>query len=133
MKKEPKVEEEDDNGDGEEEEVIITKVTQKTETVKYLPKTVPGLENLVLVPLLKMKGSSKRSSKGGPVPKGRQDPKRFYCDQHECNYNRPDELRHIIRGKIMGKKSLISFVKNVVKDSFRKTVFESTIIINTWI
>ena len=38
VKKEPKVEEEDDNGDGEEEEVIITEVTQKTETVKYLPK-----------------------------------------------------------------------------------------------
>ena len=31
----------------------------------------------------------------------------------------------------MGKKSLSSFVKNVVKDSFTKMVFESTIIINT--
>ena len=95
MKKEPKEEQEDDNGDwdGEEDEVIVMEVTQKT--VKYLPKSVAGLENLVVVPLPKMKGSSKRSSKGPLVPKGRQDPKRFYCDQCKCNYNRPDELtRH---------------------------------------
>ena len=93
VKKEPKEDEEDDNG--EDEEVIIMEVTQKTETVKYLPKTVPGIENLVLVLVPKTKGSSKRSSKGALVPKGRQDPKRFYCDQCECNYNRPDELtRH---------------------------------------
>ena len=76
VKKEPEEEQEDDNGDGdgEEDKVIVTEVTQKTETVKYLPKSVAGLENLVLVPLPKMKGSSKRSSKGPPVPKGRQDP-----------------------------------------------------------
>ena len=53
MKKEPKEEQEDDNGDGdgEEDEVIVTEVTQKTGTVKYLLKSVAGLENLVLVPL----------------------------------------------------------------------------------
>ena len=92
VKKEPEEEQEDDNGDGDGEEddkVIVTEITQKTETVKYLPKSVAGLENLVLVPLPKTKGSSKRSSKGPLVPKGRQDPKRFYCDQCKCNYNRP--------------------------------------------
>ena len=99
VKKEPKEEQEDDNGDDEEDEVIVTGVTQKTETVKYIPKSVAGLENLVLVPLTKTKGSSKRSSKGPLVPKGRQDPKRFYCDQCECNYNRPDELTHHKRKK----------------------------------
>ena len=106
MKKEPEKEQEDDNGDGdgeEDDEVIVMEVTQKTETVKYLPKSVTGLENLVLVPLPKMKGSSKRSSKGPPVPKGRQDLKRFYCDQCECNYNQPDELTHHKR-KDCGKK-----------------------------
>ena len=105
MKKEPKKAQEDDkdDADDEEEEVIVTEVTQKTETVKYLPKSVAGLENLVLVPLPTMKGTSKRSSKGPPVPKGRQDPKRFYCDECECNYSRPDELTHHKR-KDCGKK-----------------------------
>ena len=71
VKKEPEVEE--DNEDDEEEEVFITEVTQKTEakTIKYLPKTVAGFENLVVVPVTKAKGSGKRMSKGGPVPKGR--------------------------------------------------------------
>ena len=119
MKKEPKVEEEDDNGDGKEEEVIITEVTQKTETVKYLPKTVPGLENLVLVPLPKTIGSSKRSSKGGPVPKGRQDPKRFYCDQCKCNYNWLDELTCHKR-KDCGKKEPDFFCEECGKGFFQE-------------
>ena len=87
--------------------VFITEVTQKTETetVKYLPKAVAGLENLVLVPVPKAKGSGKRMSKGGPVPKGRQDPKCFYCDKCDSNYNRPNELtRH--KRKDCGKKNL---------------------------
>ena len=65
MKKEPKEEQEDDNGDGDGEEddkVIVTEVTQKTETVA-------GLENLVLVPLPKMKGSSKDHQKVLRYPK----------------------------------------------------------------
>ena len=121
VKKEPKEEQEDDNGDGdgEEDEVIVTEVTQKTETVKYLPKSVAGLENLVLVPLPKRKGSSKRSSKGCPVPKGRQDPKRFYCDQCECNYNRPDELtRH--KRKDCGKKEPEFFCEECGKGFFHE-------------
>ena len=32
-----------------EEDVIITEVTEKTETVKYIPTKVPGIENYVLV------------------------------------------------------------------------------------
>ena len=62
VKKEPEEEQEDDNGDGdgEEDEVIVTEVTQKTETVKYLLKSVAGLENLVLVPLPKTKGFIKK-------------------------------------------------------------------------
>ena len=121
VKKEPEEEQEDDkgDGDGEEDKVIVTEVTQKTETVKYLPKSVAGLENLVLVPLPKMKGSSKRSSKGPPVPKGRQDPKRFYCDQCECNYNRPDELTCHKR-KDCGKKEPEFFCEECGKGFFHE-------------
>ena len=122
VKKEPEEEQEDDNGDGdgeEDDEVIVTEVTQKTETVKYLPKSVAGLENLVLVPLPKMKGSSKRSSKGPPVPKGRQDPKRFYCDQCKCNYNRPDELTCHKR-KDCGKKEPEFFCEECGKGFFHE-------------
>ena len=122
VKKEPKEEQEDgddDDGDDEEEEVIVTEVTQKTETVKYLPKSVAGLENLVLVPLPTTKGTSKRSSKGPPVPKGRQDPKRFYCNQCECNYNRPDELtRH--KRKDCGKKVPEFFCEECGKGFFHE-------------
>ena len=78
VKKEPtEVEEE------EEEDVVITEVTQKTETVKHVPKAVPGIENLILVPVPKTKATAKTSLKVGPVPENLQDPK---CD------NRPDEL-----------------------------------------
>ena len=66
-----------------------------------------------------MKGSSKRLSKGGPVPKGRQDPKRFYCDQCECNYNQPDELtRH--KRKDCGKKEPDFFCEECGKGFFQE-------------
>ena len=118
VKKEPKEEQEDDNG--EEEEVIVTEVTQKTETVKYIPKSVTGVENLVLVPLPQAKGSSKRSSKGPPVPKGRQDLKRFYCDQCKCNYNRLDELtRH--KRKDCGEKEPEHFCEECGKGFFHES------------
>ena len=79
VKQEPTEEEED-------EDVMITEVTKKTETVKYLPKAVPGIENLVLVQVPKSKTTAKRSSKVGPVPENLQDPKRFYCDKCEAHY-----------------------------------------------
>ena len=79
----------------EEDEDVITEVTKKTETVKYLPKAVPGIENLILVQVPKSKTTAKRSSKAGPVPENLQDPKRFYCDKYEAHSKRPDELtRH---------------------------------------
>ena len=73
VKKEPTEEEDDD--------VVITEVTQKTETVKYIPKAVPGIENLVLVPVPKSKTTAKRSSKVGPVPENLQDPKEVLLRQ----------------------------------------------------
>ena len=78
-----------------EEDVIITEVTKKTETVKYIPTKVPGIENFVLVQAPKTKSTVKRSSAVGPVSKKLQDPTKFYCDKCPCFYTRPDELaRH---------------------------------------
>ena len=78
-----------------EEDVIITEVTKKTETVKYIPTKVPGIENFVLVQAPKTKSTAKRSSAAGPVSKKLQDPTKFYCHKCPCFYTRPDELaRH---------------------------------------
>ena len=75
-----------------EEDVIITEVTKKTETVKYIPTKVPGIENYVLVQAPRMKTTAKRSSVAGPIPKKLQDPVKFYCDKYPCFYTRPNEL-----------------------------------------
>ena len=48
-----------------EEDVIITEVTKKTETVKYIPTKVPGIENFVLVQAPKTKSTAKRLSVAG--------------------------------------------------------------------
>ena len=78
-----------------EEDVIITEVTKKTETVKYIPMKVPRIENFVLVQAPKTKSTAKRSSVAGPIAKALQDPTKFYCDKCPCFYTRPDELaRH---------------------------------------
>ena len=78
-----------------EDDVIITEVTKRTETVKYIPTKVPGIENYVLVQAPKTKTTAKRSSMAGPVDKKLQDPSKYYCDKCLCSYTRPDELaRH---------------------------------------
>ena len=77
-----------------EEDVIITEVTKKTETVKYIPTKVPGIENFVLVQAPKTKSTAKRSSAARPISKKLQDPTKFYCDKCPCFYTRPDELAH---------------------------------------
>ena len=79
----------------EDDEVMITGVTEAAQTTRYIPKVVPGVENLVLMEVQKPKGVGRQSAKGPPVPKARQDPTRFYCDNCDSNYNRADELvRH---------------------------------------
>ena len=52
-----------------EEDLFITKVTKKTEIVKYIPTKIPGIENYVLVQAPRMKTTAKRSSVAGPVAK----------------------------------------------------------------
>ena len=64
-----------------EEDVIITEVTKKTETVKYIPTKVPGIENYVLVQAPRTKTTVKRSSVAGPVPEKLRDPAKFYCEK----------------------------------------------------
>ena len=79
----------------EESEVLVTSVTKKTETVKYIPKIVPGVQNVVLIEAPKTKTTAKRSSKAGPVPEELQDKTKFYCKKCPCNYrNRDDLVRH---------------------------------------
>ena len=78
-----------------EEDVIITEVTKITETVKYIPTKVPGVENYVLVQAPRTKTTVKRSSVAGPVPEKLGDPAKFYCEKCPCFYTRPNELaRH---------------------------------------
>ena len=90
LKKEKETKEEQ-----EDDEVMITEVTEAAQTTRYIPKVVPGVENLVLMEVQKPKGVARRSAKGPPVPKARQDPMHFYCDNCDSNYNRADELvRH---------------------------------------
>ena len=79
----------------EEGQVLVTSVTKKTETVKYIPKIVSGVQQVVLVEAPKTKTTAKRSSKAGPVPEGLQDKTRFYCKNCPCHYsNRDDLVRH---------------------------------------
>ena len=78
-----------------EEDVIITEVTKKMETVKYISTKVPGIENYVLVQAPRTKTTVKRSSVAGPVPEKLRNPVKFYCEKCPCFYTRPDELaRH---------------------------------------
>ena len=91
----PCVKKEKEEEEEEDDEVVITGVTETAQPSRYIPKVVPGVENLVLMEVQKPQGSGRRSAKGPPVPKARQDPKRYYCDSCDSNYNRPDELvRH---------------------------------------
>ena len=74
---------------------MITGVTEASQPTRYIPKVVPGVENVVLMEVQKPKGVGRWSAKGPPVPKARQDPTRFYCDSCDSHYNRADELvRH---------------------------------------
>ena len=87
-----KVEISEDFTETVEEDVIITEVTKKMETVKYIPTKVPGIENYVLVQTPRMKTTAKRSSVAGPVPEKLRNPAKFYCEKCPCFYTRPDEL-----------------------------------------
>ena len=79
----------------EEGEVLVTSVTKKTETIKYIPKIVTGVQQVVLVETPKRKTTTKRSSKAGPVPEELQDKTKFYCKNCPCHYsNRDDLVRH---------------------------------------
>ena len=85
-----------------EEDVIITEVTKKMETVKYIPTKVLGIENYVLVQAPRMRRTVKRSLVAGPIPEKLRDPAKFYCKKYPSFYTRPDELaRHKKRNCLM--------------------------------
>ena len=67
------------------------------EKVFYVPKQVPEVENLVLVPARVKKGTSLRSSVRGPVPEKLQDPQLFYCNKCEAKYTTRDECKRHMR------------------------------------
>ena len=76
----------------EDDEVMIVGVTETPK--KYIPKVVEGNPNVLLMEVPKTRRSAKRQ-RGPPVPEEIQDRTRFYCDNCDANYNRPDELvRH---------------------------------------
>ena len=71
---------------------MITGVTEKPK--RYIPKVIEGVPNVILMEVPKTQRSAKRQ-RGPPVPEGRRDRTRFYCENCDANYNRPDELvRH---------------------------------------
>ena len=61
-----------------EDEVLVT----KEQVVRYIPKVVPEVENLVLVPTQPKKSTKLRTSTLGPVHEKLQDSRKFYCDRY---------------------------------------------------
>ena len=87
--KKERCEEDEEEEEKEEDEVMITGVTEKPK--RYIPKVIEGVPNVVLMEVPKSQRSAK-CQRGPPVPEGRRDHTRFYCENCDANYNRPDEL-----------------------------------------
>ena len=71
-----------------EDEVLET----KKQVVRYIPKVVPEVENLVLVPTQPKKSMKLYTSTLGPVHEKLQDPRKFYCNRCPSVHKRKDEL-----------------------------------------
>ena len=67
------------------------------DTMTYILKQVPKVENLVLAPARMKKGTSLRMSVRGPVPEKLQDPQLFYCNKCEAKYTTRDECKQHMR------------------------------------
>ena len=72
-----------------EDEVLET----KNQVVRYIPKVVPEVENLVLVPTQPKKSTKLRTTTLGPVHEKLQDPRKFYCNRCPSVHRRKDETR----------------------------------------
>ena len=70
-----------------EDEVLET----KKQVVRYIPKVVPEVKNLVLVPTQPKNSMKLRTSTLGPVHEKLQDPRKFYCDRCPSVHKRKDE------------------------------------------
>ena len=53
---------------------MITEVTEAAQTIRYIPKVVPGVENLVLMEVQKSKGVGRRSAKRTTSPNSQTRP-----------------------------------------------------------
>ena len=84
--------------DDDDDQVIIVEdgvLETKKQVVRYIPKVVPEVDNLVLVPTQPIKSTKLHTSKLGPVHEKLQDPRKFYCDRCPSVHKRKDELeRH---------------------------------------
>ena len=89
MKKE-KVEVADDDDD----QVIIVEdeVLEQKQVFRYVPKVVPEVENLVLVPTQPKKSTKLHTLTLGPVHEKLQDPRKFYCNRCPSEHKRKDEI-----------------------------------------
>ena len=94
--KKEKVDDDDDNDDDDDQVIIVEEeVSEKKQIFRYVPKVVPEVENLVLVPTQPKKSTKLRTSKLGPVHEKLQDKTKFYCDRCPSVHKRKDELeRH---------------------------------------
>ena len=78
--KKEKVEDVDDDDDDDQVIIVEEEVSEKKQIFRYVPKVVPEVENLVLVPTQPKKSTKLCTSKLGPVHEKLQDKTKFYCD-----------------------------------------------------
>ena len=93
--KQIKKEKADVDDDDDDDQVIIVEdevLETKKQVVRYIPKVVPEVENLVLVPTQPKKSTKLHTSTLGPVHEKLQDPRKFYCDRCPSVHKRKDEL-----------------------------------------
>ena len=84
--------------DDDNDQVIIVEdefLETKKQVVRYIPKVVPEVENLFLVPTQPKKSMKLHASTLGPVHEKLQDPRKCYCNRCPSIHKRKDELeRH---------------------------------------
>ena len=70
----------DDDDDDDQVIILEEEVSEKKQIFRYVPKVMPEVENLVLVPTQPKKSTKLRSLILGPVHEKLQDKTKFYCD-----------------------------------------------------
>ena len=83
-----------DDVDDDDDQVIIVEdeLSEEKQIFRYVPKVMPEVENLVLVPTQPKKSTKLCTLKLGPVHEKLQDKTKFYCDRCPSVHERKDEL-----------------------------------------